>query len=603
MTSTWSPSSFLAMAALKIVPGQSGYMNLTSTERDTIQHVERFGASLSLVGVSFIFWAYWMFKRVRTVPNTFILFASIANVGASIACLIGYAGIVAGDDSGLCKVQAFLLEMFMQSDPWWSLAMAVNVYMVFFMAYNPNNFHRHLWMYCVVCFGVPAVPAVVMLFHRPGDVHMYGNATLWCWIADAYNQLRIFLYYLPIWTCIALSALIYVAVGYHVFHQRNQLRNLTLSNQAKDASGTDLRGSAEKEPQLDDRRGACYGTVTTEVQVTAEAAECSSHASTLTDGTHDQQHEATPPSTPTGASSITPVLPPAHRHAMATAPQPPAATLHPWVSPAESLDSDDFGRSPTSHSCSRTQHSNPFKTISSVSSAPRCRSASVANVNRQNWLKTRFDHVGQAWKKFRYKLVNLDPIKLAYLRTSFVFAISVLVTWTPSSINRVYALMYPATTSYSLNLASAVVLPLQGLWNAVIFAATSWAVLAEEFKTLWIRSGVRIPGRWQEEQQEGGAVVDREGVEGFKMAWHQNGRGRVSHEEGDDGDDVLVPPERVFRERHGSVAGGFDGGGGSRRPSEYGSRRPSEYLVPPLGGPGSPRAGQGQVRVIRGGSL
>lgn len=39
-----------------------------------------------------------------------------------------------------------------------------------------------------------------------------------------------------------------MAVGYHVFHQRNQLRNLTLSNQAKDASGTDLRGSAEKVP-------------------------------------------------------------------------------------------------------------------------------------------------------------------------------------------------------------------------------------------------------------------------------------------------------------------------------------------------------------------
>ncbi|KAK0671045.1 putative G-protein coupled receptor [Cercophora samala] len=582
------------MAAEKIVPGQGRYMNLTTTERDTIQHVERFGASLSLVGVFFIFWAYWMFKRVRTVPNTFILFASIANVGASVACLIGYAGIIAGDESGLCRVQAFLLEMFMQSDPWWSLAMAVNVYMVFFMAYNPNNFHRHLWIYCVVCFGFPAVPAIVMLFHQPGDVHMYGNATLWCWIADTYNQLRIFLYYLPIWTCIALSALIYVAVGYHVFHQRNQLRNLTLSNQAKDASGTDLRGSAEKETQLGDRQGACYGTVTTEVQVTAEAADCSSHASTLTDGTHDQQHEPTPPSTPTGASSITPVLPPPHPpvHRHATAPQPPAAALHPWVSPADSLDSD-FGRSPTS----RTQHSsNPFKTISSVSSAPRrSRSASAAaNVQRQNWLKTKLDHVGQAWKKFRYKLVNLDPIKLAYLRTSFVFAISVLVTWTPSSINRVYALVYPQTTSYSLNLASAVVLPLQGLWNAVIFAATSWAVLAEEFKVLWVRSGLRLPGRWREEGVEGPPAADG-GVEGFKMAWHLNGR-RVSHEEGDD---VLVPPERVFRERHGSVAGGFDGGG-SRRPSEYGSRRPSEYLAPPLG---SPRSGQGQVRVIRGGSL
>ncbi|KAK0748405.1 hypothetical protein B0T21DRAFT_398516 [Apiosordaria backusii] len=535
------------MAVLKIVPGQSGYMNLTAAERDTIQHVERFGASLSLVGVFFIFWAYWMFKRVRTVPNTFILFASIANVGASIACLIGYAGILAGDDSGLCRVQAFLLEMFMQSDPWWSLAMAVNVYMVFFMAYNPNNFHRHLWIYCVVCFGLPAVPAIVMLFHQPGDVHMYGNATL-----------RIFLYYLPIWTCIALSALIYVAVGYHVFHQRNQLRNLTLSNQAKDASGIDLRGSAEKVPLFS--------------------------FSFLRFLRSPSQHEATPPSTPTGASSITPVLPPPSQHLFrhVTAPQPPAAALHPWVSPADSLDSD-FARSPTSYSCSKAQQSNPFKTISSVSSAPRSRSASAANAtSKKNGLKAKLEHIGQVWKKFRSKLVNLDPIKLAYLRTSFVFAISVLVTWTPSSINRVYALIYPATTSYSLNLASAVVLPLQGLWNAVIFAATSWVVLMEEFRILWIRSGLKVPGSWS---RGDGVVEGREGVhrEGFTAAWHQ--------------DDGLMPPERVFRDRHGSVVGGFDGVG-------PGSRRPSEYLGTPLGGPGSPRSGgQGQVRVIRGGSL
>lgn len=37
-----------------------------------------------------------------------------------------------------------------------------------------------------------------------------------------------------------LSAVIYLAVGYHVFRQRNQLRNLTLSNQANDMYGTEL---------------------------------------------------------------------------------------------------------------------------------------------------------------------------------------------------------------------------------------------------------------------------------------------------------------------------------------------------------------------------
>jgi hypothetical protein len=43
--------------------------------------------------------------------------------------------------------------------------------------------------------------------------------------------------------CILFSTVIYVAVGYHVFHQRNQLRNLTLSNQARDIYDVELRDS------------------------------------------------------------------------------------------------------------------------------------------------------------------------------------------------------------------------------------------------------------------------------------------------------------------------------------------------------------------------
>ncbi|KAK3901019.1 hypothetical protein C8A05DRAFT_45258 [Staphylotrichum tortipilum] len=403
------------MDGLTVIPGESGYMNLTASERDTIQHIERLGASISLVGVFLIFVAYALVKRVRTVPNTFIFFASIANVGASVACLIGYAGIRAGDPSALCQTQAFLLEMFMQSDPWWSFAMAINVYMVFFMSYPLHDFHRHLWIYCLICFGLPAVPAFICIFYAPNGQRIYGNATLWCWIGDSYNQLRIFTYYLPIWTCIVLSVLIYVAVGYHVFHQRNQLRNLTLSNQAKEGQHT-------------------YGTVTTEVQVTAESSG-----------------SQTPPSTPAG--SIAPVL---HK------PAPTSGTHDPWGAPDDDLESV----SPTTV----LPAAKPFTTTSTVTSTRL----------REPKKPSAFKKITQTWRKFRSKLGNLDPIKLAYLRTSFVFAISILVTWTPSSINRVYSLIYPARTSYALNLAGAIVLPLQGLWNAVIFTATSWIVLKEE---------------------------------------------------------------------------------------------------------------------------
>ena len=68
-----------------------------------------------------------------------------------------------------------------------------------------------------------------------------------------------------------------------------------------------------------------------------------------------------------------------------------------------------------------------------------------------------------------------------------------LVTWTPSSINRVYALIHPAEVSYVLNVASAAVLPLQGVWNAVIYFTTSWRILGEEVRAT---AGRSAPGRW-----------------------------------------------------------------------------------------------------------
>lgn len=121
--------------------------------------------------------------------------------------------------------------------------------------------------------------------------------------------------------------------------------------------------------------------------------------------------------------------------------------------------------------------------------------------------------------KFVAKLRNLDPVKLAYLRTSFVFAISILVTWTPSSINRVHNLIHPNDVSFGLNVASAVVLPLQGVWNAVIYFSTSWGVCKEEVGKTW--AARRVIGWWREGRRGEVAVVERRGMrseeEGLEM--------------------------------------------------------------------------------------
>jgi hypothetical protein len=108
-------------------------------------------------------------------------------------------------------------------------------------------------------------------------------------------------------------------------------------------------------------------------------------------------------------------------------------------------------------------------TVTRITAEPR--------VEESLWqqIKGGFDH----WCS---KFSHMDPVKLAYLRTSFVFAVSVLITWTPSSINRVHDIVRPHDFSFGLNLASAIVLPLQGLWNAIIFFSTSWPALREEVR-------------------------------------------------------------------------------------------------------------------------
>lgn len=226
--------------------------------------------------------------------------------------------------------------------------------------------------------------------------------------------------------------------------------------------------------------------VTTEVQVTNETSDSTSR-----------------PSTP--APSITPVLQTSHHHLNHHAPN---SHTHPWMAPDDTVDLPQASTSRSS--------SNPFTTISSITSNQRghtkdnssgssCLPIHTINLTSPHSSSSssnpkpaaprkrtpkrflRCTPLHRAWRRFEAKMDSIDPIKVAYLRTSFIFAISILVTWTPSSINRVYSFAHPTRTSFGLNMASAVVLPLQGLWNALIFTATSWTPLKEEVAALRAR--------------------------------------------------------------------------------------------------------------------
>jgi hypothetical protein len=84
----------------------------------------------------------------------------------------------------------------------------------------------------------------------------------------------------------------------------------------------------------------------------------------------------------------------------------------------------------------------------------------------------------------------MDKVKWAYTKVAVLFAVSILITWAPASANRVYGLRYPEHPSYVLNVASAIVLPLQGLWNMVIFFTTSISICKKVVARLRTRNEV-----------------------------------------------------------------------------------------------------------------
>lgn len=107
-------------------------------------------------------------------------------------------------DSNVCDTSQALglinLLRFMPADAYWTLAMACNVFLTFYHKFDGEQIRRLEVYYLICCYGVPFVPAFVFIFiktQRRG--HVYGNATLWCWIGSEWDVLRIATFYGPIW--------------------------------------------------------------------------------------------------------------------------------------------------------------------------------------------------------------------------------------------------------------------------------------------------------------------------------------------------------------------------------------------------------------------
>ncbi len=191
--------------------------NLQVSQLDVFSILERACSGFSLVGSVLVITTFSVSKAFHKPINRLVFYASFGNLMTNVATLMARSFVNNVNSPG-CQFQAFLIQWyapfkeisfastdkvtarFMPADAFWTLSMAVNVYLTFYFKFDARQLRRMEIPYLVLCYGVPFIVALVLLFiSTPEKGRMYGNATLWCWIAPAWDIYRIAIFYGPVW--------------------------------------------------------------------------------------------------------------------------------------------------------------------------------------------------------------------------------------------------------------------------------------------------------------------------------------------------------------------------------------------------------------------
>ncbi|RGP64420.1 hypothetical protein FSPOR_7950 [Fusarium sporotrichioides] len=374
--------------------------NLEERHLDALSVIERVCSVFSLLGSIFIIGTFLLSKAFHKPINRLVFYASFGNMITNVGTLMSRSYI--GDTNSVgCQLQGFLIQMFMPADAFWTLTMAINVYLTFYYKFDARRLRKMEIPYLIACYGIPFVPAFVYIFIKNDDgQRMYGNATLWCWVSKEWDIWRIITFYGPVWLVIIITFFIYIRAGSTIYRKRRELDGFSSADR-------DLAYGA----------GDHITTLkTTEVSVTTEVVK--------PDGILLQPMSGRVPDRDSPGSNN-------GNYSVQITAQPSSGDIADEMAPID-----------------REQ------TRASIQ-VPQQQQRSAAQINR---------------KRNR----ELNNASWQYTKCAILFFTAILITWVPSSSNRVYSVFHKSS-SRPLEYMSAFVLPLQGFWNALIYIVTSWS--------------------------------------------------------------------------------------------------------------------------------
>ena len=364
------------------------------------------------------------------------------------------------------------MARFMPADAFWTLAMAVNVYLTFYCKFDAQKLRRMEIPYLICCYGVPFVVALSFVFvSNARQGHMYGNATLWCWISPEWDIWRIAMFYGPVWVVMLITIFIYVRAGREIYKKHKLLRNFKYSSQHE----------PDPLPPMDDLYSS---SKTTEVFVTTEIINTVQQpAIDLAPLGRRNSSAVASGAGPATTSKANPTDPPSSSAPSVSGNgRPPAgnAAYSVTIISARHPDQDPYDEDDMSLRIQDEADRLPPLPAQMVTSERATTSASaVGPVIAGN---TSLGLRNPATQRLRRRAAyEANTAAWSYTKCAILFFTAMLVTWIPSSANRVFSVVHVDKVSIPLEYMSAFVLPLQGFWNAIIYIVTSWKAC----QTLW----------------------------------------------------------------------------------------------------------------------
>ncbi|KAJ5176164.1 uncharacterized protein N7482_002041 [Penicillium canariense] len=350
-------------------------MAFTADQDRAIEITERIGSSISLLCSCSVIAMFFFVEHFQTPIHRLIFFATWGNLWSNIGMLIALSGIRRGENSALCQFQGFP-----SADAFWSLCMALNIYLTCFRRYDMTMLRKLEWRYFLFSYGAPFISAFIYLFiETSAKGKVYGSAFIWCWVTVEWRGLYLAVSYVPIWIANILTIGIFVWTGREIIKSRRQLHRVISDTSAtEDRPDGTSRSSERRLMPTQDVRGdfACQNT---------------------------------------------------------------------------------------------SQSGKPLILLTSTY---------VSESERLSWIMSGTS-ISQA-------------VVWPYAKRAILFFASMVITWAPCTVNRLYSYANPGHPSFALNYSQALLLPLQGFWNSCIYMSTISSPVQRflQWKKTWRRSSV-----------------------------------------------------------------------------------------------------------------